>query len=207
MEQNNIIEVKEFETAEEFLAAFPQWEKEMKKLHRILKDSRLVETIKWGAPVYTTKDGKNIVGLSAFKSYVGLWFFQGALLRDPAKKLVSGNEGTTKAMMQWRFRTLKEVDVNVKLIKIYIKEAIANSKEGKEIKPEKKPPLKIPAELKEALAKNKAVKAGYDKLTTYKKREYCDFITEAKRDATKANRIKKILPMLKKGIGLHDKYR
>ncbi|NNC86105.1 MAG: hypothetical protein HKN75_08480 [Bacteroidia bacterium] len=199
--------MKDFETAEEFLAAFPQWEKELKKLHKILKDSRLVETIKWGAPVYTTKDGKNIVGLAAFKSYVGLWFYQGALLRDPAKKLVTAEDGNAKAMMQWRFRTLKEVDVNVKLVKVYIKEAIANSKDGKEIKPVKKAPLKIPAELKEALDKNKGAKAGYDKLTTFKKREYCDFIIEAKREATKANRLKKILPMLKKGIGLHDKYR
>jgi uncharacterized protein YdeI (YjbR/CyaY-like superfamily) len=38
-------------------------------------------------------------------------------------------------------------------------------------------------------------------------REYADYIAEAKRDDTKLRRIEKILPMIGKGAGLHDKYR
>jgi uncharacterized protein YdeI (YjbR/CyaY-like superfamily) len=93
------------------------------------------------------------------------------------------------------------------LVKIYIKEAIANSKDGKEIKPQKKGPVKAPPELQEVLDKNKALKKNFDELPPFKQREYCDFIIEAKRDATKQKRLEKITPMLKKGIGLHDKHR
>ncbi len=67
------------------------------------------ETIKWGAPVYTL-DYKNIVGLGAFKSYVGLWFFQGALLNDEKKKLINAQEDKTKALRQWRFNSVKKIE-------------------------------------------------------------------------------------------------
>lgn len=50
------------------------------------------ETNKWSAPVYTS-NGKNIVGLGAFKSYTGLWFFQGALLKDEKKLLINAGNG------------------------------------------------------------------------------------------------------------------
>jgi uncharacterized protein YdeI (YjbR/CyaY-like superfamily) len=52
-----------------------------KKLRSIIQKSELVETVKWGVPVYTIND-KNVVGSSVFKSYDGLWFFQGSYLKD-----------------------------------------------------------------------------------------------------------------------------
>ena len=68
----------------------------------------LEETVKWGGPVYVA-DGKNIVGLGAFKSYFALWFFQGALLADQEKVLVNAQEGRTKALRQWRFENKREI--------------------------------------------------------------------------------------------------
>lgn len=55
----------------------------------IVLSTQLQVAIKWGAPIYTF-DGKNIVGLAAFKSHIALWFFQGALLKDRNKKLIKG---------------------------------------------------------------------------------------------------------------------
>jgi len=69
----------------------------------------MTETIKWSAPVYTF-EGKNLVGLGAFKSYVGLWFFQGSLLNDKKKKLINAQEGKIKALRQWRFNSVKEIE-------------------------------------------------------------------------------------------------
>ena len=60
-------------------------------------ETELLETIKWGVPVYTLND-KNVLGMGAFKSYVGIWFFQGAFLDDPQKKLINAQEGKTKAL-------------------------------------------------------------------------------------------------------------
>jgi uncharacterized protein YdeI (YjbR/CyaY-like superfamily) len=44
-------------------------------------------------------------------------------------------------------------------------------------------------------------------LTPGKQREYAEYITEAKKDETKLKRIEKIIPMIKAGIGLNDKYK
>ena len=53
-------------------------------LREIIRSTELIETLKWGGPVYTL-GGKNVVGIGSFKSYVGLWFFQGAFLKDEEK--------------------------------------------------------------------------------------------------------------------------
>lgn len=198
--------MKENKSVNEYLNSFPQWEKELKKLHRILSETRLIETMKWGMPVYTNKADKNIVGLAAFKSYVGLWFYEGAALKDNAKILINAQEEKTVNMRQWRFRTLKEIDVNAKLIKVYLKEAIENQKVPKEVKPpKKKEPFVLPELLSNVLKKNKTAKAQFEKLSPFKQKEYGEFINDAKKEETKLKRIDKILPMIKKGIGLHDK--
>ena len=65
-----------------------EWKNELSTLRAILNTTDLEETIKWGAPFYTYK-GKNVVGLSGFKNYFGLWFIQGALLNDDANVLIN----------------------------------------------------------------------------------------------------------------------
>ncbi|MDT0687112.1 DUF1801 domain-containing protein [Autumnicola psychrophila] len=37
--------------------------------------------MKWGAPVYTL-EGKNVIGLAAFKNHCAMWFFNGASLKE-----------------------------------------------------------------------------------------------------------------------------
>ena len=59
--------------------------------------------------VYVYKN-KSIIGLSAFRNYFGFWFFQGAFLNDYKKILVNVQEGKTKAMRQWRFHKIGEID-------------------------------------------------------------------------------------------------
>ncbi len=157
-----------------------------------------------GCPTYTF-GGKNVVGIGAFKSYFGLWFFQGALLTDPQNVLVNCQEGRTKAMRQWRMNSDKEIKPTI--IKAYVAEAIEMVKAGKEIKPDRRRPVVIPDELKAALSRNKQVDSQYQKLTLGKRREYADYIASAKKAETKQQRLKKILPMIAKGVGLNDKYR
>ena len=86
-------------TVDQYISKKRDHKKELTKLRKIIKTTELVETKKWGAPVYTI-DGKNIVGIAAFKSYVGLWFFQGTMLKDKKKKLINAQEGITKALRQ-----------------------------------------------------------------------------------------------------------
>jgi uncharacterized protein YdeI (YjbR/CyaY-like superfamily) len=118
--------------------------------------------------------------------------------------LINAQEGTTKGMRQWRFNSIE--DVNEDLIKSYLLEAIQNQKEGKEIKPEKKP-LTIPDELKEVLASDAQLSEAFDRLTLTNKRDFVEHIETAKRAETKQARLQKIIPMIRDGVGLYDKYK
>jgi len=196
--------MKAYETVDQYLAHAKQWKRELTKLREILLETSLHEEVKWGAPIYTC-NGKNVAGIAGFKSYFGLWFHQGALLKDPKKKLINAQEGITKALRQWRFKSIDEIDA--KIIKAYVKEAIKLVEDGNEIKPIRKKKLVVPKELAAALKKNSSAATAYKKLTQFKQREYAEFIAEAMKPETKARRLEKILPMIAIGIGLNDKYR
>ena len=190
---------------EEYISKKENWRKELELLRSVFSNLQVEETIKWGAPTYVFR-GKNIVGLAAFKNYCGLWFFQGALLKDEQKVFINAQEGKTKAMLQWRFHSLDEI--NTKLIKEYVLEAIENVKQGKEIKPDRtKKELIIPKELQQKLNSNKQVNTSFGLFSLSKQREYANYISEAKREQTKLKRLEKIIPMILDGIGLHDKYK
>ncbi|MDF1550408.1 MAG: YdeI/OmpD-associated family protein, partial [Bacteroidales bacterium] len=188
----------------EYLNKHPEWEDALLQLVSIAKSTGLEETIKWGAPTYTYK-GKNIVGMAAFKSYVGLWFHQGALLKDPAKKLINAQEGTTKALRQWRFSSSDEIEND--LVKSYIIEALENQKKGLELKPEPKAEIEIPDELEEAFESDTNLSNKFKQLTNFKQREFIEYVAQAKMEDTRQKRVDKVIPMILDGIGLNDKYR
>lgn len=192
-------------TVDGYIKDHPEWADALTKLRDICNSTDLEETIKWGAPCYTI-DGKNIVGLAAFKEYAGLWFHQGALLKDPDNVLINAGETKTKALRQWRFTSAK--DIKTRTVKAYINEAIANQRAGKAIKPTRNTSaVKVPAELEAAFKSNKKARAAFDALTPGKRREYAAHVAEAKREATRLSRTEKIIPMILSGVGLHDKYR
>jgi uncharacterized protein YdeI (YjbR/CyaY-like superfamily) len=187
-----------------YIDSAPHWQIELKALRRVLLSTGLVETVKWGGPCYTFS-GKNIVGIGAFKSYFGLWFFQGALLKDGGKVLINAQEGRTRAMRQWRMASAS--DIKPELIKSYIREAAALAASGREIRADRSKPINVPAELKAALARSKPASAAFGKLRPGLQREYTEYVFAAKRAETKQRRIEKILPMIAAGVGLNDKYR
>jgi len=65
----------------------------------------------------------------------------------------------------------------------------------------------MPPLLKTPLNKNQALKVNYERLTPYKQREYCEYISEAKQEKIKHSGLDKCIPLLEKGLGLYDKSR
>ena len=65
-----------------------------------------------------------MIGIGACNSYSGIWFLNGVFLKDKQKKLINAQEGVTKALRQWRFSSVDEIEPE--LIKAYIHEAINN---------------------------------------------------------------------------------
>ncbi len=195
--------MKMAKSPEEYLSWHPQYEGLLNKLRSIITKTELVETMKWGIPTYCLSN-KNVIGIGAFKTYAGIWFFNGVFLKDPKSVLINAQEGKTKGLRQWRFESTEDIDEE--LLLSYIKEAIQNQKDGKEIKPEKKP-LVIPDELKEVLASDSLLSEAFEELTLSCKREYAEYIAEAKRAETKLKRLEKITPMIMEKVGLNDKYK
>ena len=197
--------MKKVNSVEEYIESNAHWVVALTQLRDIIQETELVETLKWSAPVYTI-NGKNVVGIGAFKNHFGIWFFNGVFLKDEQHVLVNAQEGRTKALRQWRFTSLN--DINKPLVLAYIKEAIENQKLGKEIKSEKKGNhVVIPSELEDALKLNTDLNQSFKALSPYKQREYAEYIDTAKREATKQIRLEKITLMILQGVGLHDKYK
>lgn len=198
--------MKRYKTVDEFINDSGKWKNTLVLLRNILLETELEETVKWGAPVYTLNK-KNVVGIGSFKSYAGLWFFQGVFLKDENQKLINAQEGKTKGLRQWRFGSEEEVEKSSETIKNYIEEAIENQKQGKEIKPDKKKGVDMPVELTNRFANDPKLRASFYAMTPGKQREFAEYISSAKREDTKLKRLDKIIPMILEGIGLNDKYR
>jgi uncharacterized protein YdeI (YjbR/CyaY-like superfamily) len=196
--------MKSSQTVEAYIAGKTGWQELLTRLRSILLSTGLKEEVKWGGPVYTS-GGKNVLGIGAFKSYAGLWFFQGALLKDEQGLLINAQDGKTKAMRQMRFQSVEEMDE--KTIRAYVEEAIRHQKLGKEIKPEKNKPLLIPSELEAAFNQDPALQSKFAQLTLTRQREFVEYIATAKREATRLSRLDKIKPMIMAGVGMNDKYK
>lgn len=179
------------------------WDREIEVLQQIIAKTPLVETTKWGGPVYTFQD-KNVVGVGAFKNHFALWFYNGVFLKDPLNKLHNAQEEKTKAMRQWRFTSKEEILENEVLA--YLNEAIEIAKQNITFTPEKKA-LVISDFFQEQLLHDPAVKTAFEQLTPGKQKEYVEFIDSAKQEKTKFTRIEKIKPMILANIGLNDKYK
>jgi len=197
--------LKKVNSVEEYIELHSDFSNLLKELREIVLATELEETIKWNSPVYSL-NGKNVLGIGAFKNHAGIWFFQGVFLKDEHNKLVNAQEEKTKALRQWRFEKNELTDG--KLIKAYILEAIENQKLGKEIKPDRSDKaFVIPLILENKIASNTEFKNCFNSLSLGKQREYSGYITEAKRETTKITRLEKIIPLIEAGKGLHDKYK
>ncbi|WP_035694698.1 DUF1801 domain-containing protein [Flavobacterium soli] len=179
------------------------WAEELDLLQSIIAKTEVVETIKWGGLTYTV-NGKNVLGIGGFKNFFTIWFYQGVFLEDKNKVLVNANEGVTKALRQWRF--FSKEDINESLILLYIKEAIANSKAGKEIKPEKKKAI-VSELFNKELDADKLLAEAFATFSVAKQNEFLEHIESAKQEKTKLSRIEKIKPLIFQKIGLNDKYK
>lgn len=187
----------------EYVLLHAEWDAQLRQLIGVMEQTELSTSIKWGAPVYSL-DGKNIIGLGAFKNHIAIWFFQGVFLKKNTALLVNAQEGKTKALRQIRFERNDNIS-NASIIP-YIEEAIANQKAGLQLKVKPKP-LEIPEELENTLNSNKLLDKAFHDLSPGKQKEYAQYIAEAKKQATRTNRIKKIEPLILQGKGLNDRYR
>ena len=192
---------------EAFFKKDSPFKSQLQQLRTLLNDTEFTETLKWGIPTYTI-NGKNVAGIGAFKNHYGIWFFQGAFLKDEKGLLRNAQEGKTKGMRQLNFT--KDDVLPLEDIKSYVLEAIQNQKHGNEIKIAKAPKAKdivLPEELLAAFKSDKDFHTAFKALTPGRQKEYAQHIESAKQEKTRVNRLEKAKLLILDGKGLHDKYK
>lgn len=180
----------------------PQWDEAIEKLKAVALLTPLETKIKWGTEVYCYNN-KNVVAFGGFKNHFSVWFYNGVFLKDTHQVLERSSE-KTKALRQWKFTSKDAIDE--KILLDYILEAIEIAKQ--DLKITETPIVLAPCEyLQKFLDQDTLLKSNFEALSNYKKKEYIEFIQEAKQEKTKYSRLEKIKPMILSNIGLHDKYR
>lgn len=180
------------------------WAEELQVLRSMVLDSGLTEIAKWGAPCYTL-NGKNVLMVSALKSYCCISFFKGALLSDSQNILVKPGPHS-QAVRLLKFTSLADIKAVEQYIQAYINEAIAVEQAG--LKVEFSTGNEgIPSELEAAFAADPLLKNAFETLTPGRQRGYLLHFSQPKQAKTRVNRIEKCTPMILAGIGLHDQYK
>jgi hypothetical protein len=164
----------------------------------------VAETVKWGFPNF---DYKGIMcSMAAFKEHCTFGFWKGQLIVDKKTRQTLGIE----AMGNFgRIRGLGDLPPD-KVIADYVKQAMKLNDEhvpAPHMKSRKvRKPLPMPPFLKAALARDKKALAAFEAFPPSHKREYIEWLTGAKTDATREKRLATALEWIAEGKGRNWKY-
>jgi uncharacterized protein YdeI (YjbR/CyaY-like superfamily) len=168
------------------------------RVHAVLPN--VEEAIKWSMPAYTV-GGKIVLITASFKAHLALNFWRGQELR--------GENANADAMGQFgKIRSVDDLPPNAELDRL-IREAAelaATAPAPRKVKHEPKPPAEIHPELAAALNAHPKAKASLEGFSPSARRDYVDWIAEAKQDATRAKRIATAIEWLGEGKKRHWKY-
>lgn len=185
-----------------FLERAKNWREEFEALRAIITDSDLTEDFKWGQPCYTL-DGHNVVLMHGFKEYCALLFFKGALMKDPKNLLIQQTENV-QAARQIRFTGVTDIKRQEKVLKSYIKDAIALEKSGAKVEMKKTTEFSFPEELERKMDDLPALRTAFEELTPGRQRAYLLHFSSAKQQKTRESRIEKCVQRILDGKGLDD---
>lgn len=185
-----------------FINKATKWQAEYKKLREIVLSTDLDEDLKWMHPCYSY-EGKNLIIIHGFKEYCAILFIKGALLKDPAKILITQTENV-QAGRQARFTDLDEIIELEPVLKAYILESIEAEKAGLKIDFKPTSEFVLTEEFKKKLDGDAALKAAFEALTPGRQRGYLLYFSGAKQASTREARVEKCIPQILAGKGLND---
>lgn len=168
------------------------------------------ETIKWSRPFF--EYGGAILGnMSAFKAHCsfGFWGQDMSAVLNKAKVAQDGAMGSLG-----RITRVEDLPSDAEMV-AWIRQAAAAVDSGQHVSPiaarqrvvkPAKAALKAPAELVSALKKNKKASATFEAFSPSCRREYIEWIVEAKRPETRDKRIEQALEWMAEGKQRNWKY-
>ena len=168
------------------------------------------ETVKWGMPTFVHAGGI-LCGMAAFKQHASFGFWKHALVVGEGGQAdtAPGDDRPRDGMGSYgKLASLKDLPPKKTLL-AHIRKAMQINEDGVKAPARKsapKPPPEAPADLVTALKKNKAAQAAYDAFPPGCKREYVEWIVEAKREETRAKRLAQAVEWMAEGKRRNWKY-
>lgn len=157
------------------------------------------ETLKWGAPTFMYHG--MLCGFASFKAHATFGFWKHRLLLGERTGEAMGSFG--------RLTSVNDLPPKKRLVAL-IKRAMKLNEEGVTVPRMKtaQPKAAIPmaADLKAALARNTKARATFEGFSPSHKREYLEWITDAKRADTRARRVQTALEWMSEGKARNWKY-
>jgi len=162
------------------------------------------ESIKWGFPNFDYKGP--FCSMAAFKQHCSFGFWKAIIMKD-AEKLKANQEDAMAHL--GKIKSLADLPEDTILIG-YIKEAARLNDEGIKLPPRKKNAEKkeliVPGYFTKALSKNKIAYQIFESFSPSHKKEYVEWITEAKTEETRNKRMTKALEQIVEKKSLNWKY-
>ena len=178
--------------------ARPILNKVRERVHAVIPN--VEEAMKWSMPAYTL-GGKLVLITAAFKAHMALNFWRGQEL--------GGAEASADAMGQFgKITSLEDLPADAELDRL-IRDAAELAKSApapRKVKHDPKPAPEIHPEFAAALAKAPKSKAMLEGFPPSAQRDYFEWISEAKQDSTRQQRIATALEWLSEGKRRHWKY-
>ncbi|MEP7014935.1 MAG: YdeI/OmpD-associated family protein [Verrucomicrobiota bacterium] len=159
------------------------------------------ETIKWQCPSFEHKG--LMCGMAAFNNHCAFGFWKTELLFDGDRR------ADREAMGQFgQITSLADLPSDRTLVS-YVRKASKLNEAGirtARSKPRKRPPPKVPSYFRTALGKSAKAKNTFENLSPSHKRDYIEWLTEAKRTETRGYRLKMSILWLSQGKPRNWKY-
>ena len=168
------------------------------RVHAVVPEAQ--ETLKWSSPAFTL-DGKILLTMAAFKAHAGLNFWRGQELRGPAAD--GGAMG--------QFGKLGSVDdlppdKELEALIARAAELARSAPAPRKVKQAPKPPAELHPEFAAALAAAPRAKTALDGFPLSARRDYLEWISDAKQPETRAKRIATAVEWLSEGKRRNWKY-
>jgi uncharacterized protein YdeI (YjbR/CyaY-like superfamily) len=161
------------------------------------------ETMKWSFPHFQYEG--MLCSMASFKAHCAFGFWKGALV-------VGDESKDTEAMGNLgRITSVKDLP-SKKVLAGWIRKAMALNEQGIAAPKKRKPglpaksALRVPQELAEALDRNPKARATFDAFPPSQRKEYVDWVAEAKTDATREKRLATTIEWLSEGKQRNWKY-
>ena len=161
--------------------------------------SEVEETVRWSMPSFSYK-GRPLASMAAFKKHAAFGFWDREALKTGQEGEGAGQFGRLESLAD-----LPPDDVLVAKIREGMAMIDAGERPRRTTRPAK-PEAEVPPALAEALAQDAVAMATFTAFTPSCRREYCEWIGEAKRDETRAKRVSETIAMLREGKKRNWKY-